>query len=114
MKNLVFIILLIALACSSKNPGGENVSLSPADFKAKLAATPDAVLLDVRTQEEANESRIRKNQLNFDFNSPEFKILIKGMDKTNPYFVYCAAGKRSAKAANMMSDLGFTKLYLLD
>ena len=107
---IVFIGLSLTM-CSKKQE--EMLSLSPQQFQQQLKNTPDAVLLDVRTLEEVQAGRI-KGEINFDFKSAEFPILIKGLDKSKAYFVYCASGVRSGKAADQMRNEGFEKVYTLE
>lgn len=114
MKKYFFILVVtIAIAgCASKEEKASS-SLSPQAFQSQLQTTTDAVLLDVRTLEEVQTGRI-KGEINFDFKAPEFNLLIKGLDKTKPYFVYCASGVRSGKAADKMKEEGFEKVYTLE
>jgi rhodanese-related sulfurtransferase len=86
--------------------------LAPEDFQKKLKSTEQAILIDVRTPGEVQQGMIA-GAVPIDFNSPDFKSKISKLDKTKPYFVYCAAGGRSSKAANMMEELGFKKVYNL-
>lgn len=105
------ILFFVVISCSTGEK--EKVSLSPKEFQDKIASVPNAVILDVRTKDEVRQGYI-KGAMNFDFNAPEFNTLMQGMDKTKPYFVYCAAGKRSAKAAERMRDMDFQHVYTLD
>lgn len=109
---LIAIVILMMGACNSSKDS-KITTLSPADFQLKLKETPNAVLLDVRTLEEVQAGRL-KGEINFDFKAPEFDVLIKGLDRTKPYFVYCASGVRSGKAAEKMEEEGFEKIYTLD
>src|SRR5258708_642552 len=107
--NRLFIAMVILSglsSCSSKPT--KNFSLSPAEFEHRAMATSNAVILDVRTPEEVKTAYI-KGAINFDFNRPEFKILISGLNKTKPYFVYCGSGESCDKAAEMMRGDGFEK-----
>jgi len=115
MKKYIFILVVAAsiAGCASKETKESTSALSPAAFQTQLQAAPDAVLLDVRTLEEVQTERI-KGEVNFDYNAPEFNLLIKGLDKAKPYFVYCASGVRSGKAADKMKELGFEKVYTLE
>jgi rhodanese-related sulfurtransferase len=113
MKKSCLILTLVIASCVPKKGAEENPLLKPGDFQAKIAAMPGAMVLDVRTPEEVASGRI-KGALNFDFKSPEFKVLIKGLDRHQPYFVYCAKGSRSSKAADMMRDMDFEKVYALE
>ena len=112
MKKYIFLLLIGSplSACSEKD---DSTLLAPKAFQQRFQETPNAVLLDVRTLEEVEAGRI-KGEINFDFKAPEFDVLIKGLDKTKPYFVYCASGVRSAKVAAKMESEGFEKVYLLE
>lgn len=113
MKNITHIILFTLLLNSCSTSPAENYSLTPAAFQEKLASTSEALLLDVRTPEELQTGYL-KGALNFDYKSPQFKILIEGLDKEKTYFVYCASGVRSGKAADVMREVGFKKVYTMD
>jgi rhodanese-related sulfurtransferase len=114
IKKCVFILVVMATlaGCSSRGEK-ESTSLAPQAFQDQLKAMPDAVLLDVRTLEEVQTGRI-KGEINFDYKAPEFSILIKGLDKSKTYFVYCASGVRSGKAAEQMREEGISKVYTLE
>ncbi len=68
------------------------------------------VILDVRTAEEYNIGYI-EDAVNVDFNGSNFKKMIKLMDKQKIYLVYCESGTRSKKAVDLMSEMGFKKIY---
>lgn len=52
--------------------------------------------------------------MNFNWNGESFLNQIANIDKSQPVFVYCLSGGRSASAANKMRSLGFTKVFELD
>jgi rhodanese-related sulfurtransferase len=79
---------------------------------AKLGATPDAVLLDVRTAGEIAAGKI-EGALSLDFFDPTFDQKLGKLDKAKTYFVYCRSGQRSANACRSMHEMGFAKLYNL-
>lgn len=69
-------------------------------------STPNAVLLDVRTEEEYSEGHIPKSM-----NVPLHKINnISGYikNKNTPIFVHCLSGARSAQAAAALGRMGYT------
>ena len=86
--------------------------LAPGDFQKKLKSTEKAILIDVRTPAEVQQGMI-PGAVPIDYNSPDFKSKISKLDKSKPYFVYCAAGGRSSKAVNLMEEMGFKKVYNL-
>ena len=90
------------------HPACKNVSANA--FAATLQATPDAVLIDVRTQHEFQSGHLPK-ALNMDISMGVFKRKLADLDKNKVYFLYCRSGNRSSVAANMMANAGFTQIY---
>ena len=111
MKTVMLMIACVtAMLCANAQQADQ--SLDAKSFQAKLASTPDAVLLDVRTPEEVSKGFI-SGAVNIDFNAADFAHKISGLDKSKTYFVYCAKGGRSSQAVELMNKEGFTKLYNL-
>ncbi|WP_165933373.1 thioredoxin domain-containing protein [Arundinibacter roseus] len=79
-------------------------------FKNKLSSTPNGQLLDVRTFEEYAQGHL-KNSLNIDVTGSSFEQKTLALDKSQPVFVYCLSGARSAKAAKQLVDNGFKEVY---
>jgi rhodanese-related sulfurtransferase len=76
--------------------------------------TPDAVILDVRTEEEFESGYIEGAQL-IDIRQPqEFMDSIQALDKTKSYFVYCRSGARSGQACQLLGQLGVEAAYNLE
>lgn len=100
MKKLLWIAIL-AVACS-KAPS-EKV-LAPAAFESNYKSTPNAILLDVRTEEEVANGKIAeaKNIVYDDAFATKLDSLPK-----QPLFVYCGSGIRSAKAAVILREKGY-------
>jgi|JI10StandDraft_1071094.scaffolds.fasta_scaffold08352_10 thioredoxin 1 len=104
MKKLLMLLLLVA--CSEKKT--ESL-LSPTDFDSKLKATENAFVLDVRTEEEVSTGVIEDaTNIVYDANFAD-KV---GSLEQKPIFVYWAAGGRSAKAATILRDKGYTVFEL--
>ena len=80
-------------------------------IKAK-GADPLFKILDVRTTQEFSENRI-KDALNIDVKALDFKEKIEKLDKNGTYLAYCKGGVRSARAMNLMKELGFKLVYNL-
>ncbi|MEO7989544.1 MAG: rhodanese-like domain-containing protein [Chryseolinea sp.] len=81
-------------------------SLKSKDFQQKLANTSDAILLDVRTDEEFKSEHI-PNAININVMEDSFIAKIAALDKTKTYFVYCRSGGRSGSACSIMSKQGY-------
>ena len=89
------------------------MNLSEQEWWEKLQMDNNAVILDVRTQDEWNRGII-PGAINIDiYKGQGFIYAIEELDKTKSYYVYCAAGARSGQACNIMSQLGFTTTYNL-
>jgi len=106
----VFFVLLFGMACAQSNPAKEATTvkykdLNAAQFQEKMNE-PNAVIIDVRTDEEFAQGNIA-GAIKIDYRSRDFKTQIDALDKSKAYYVYCASGGRSAKACNMMERSGF-------
>ncbi|PWA03905.1 rhodanese-like domain-containing protein [Flavobacterium psychrotolerans] len=89
------------------------MNLTQQDWTAQLEEDANAVILDVRTEDECNEGII-PNALMIDINKGQaFVSQIEGLDKSKNYYVYCRSGARSAKACEIMHELGFENAYNL-
>jgi rhodanese-related sulfurtransferase len=79
----------------------------------QLENDENAVILDVRTEDECNEGIIPQ-AVNIDiYKGQGFIYLIEELDKTKNYYVYCRSGARSAQACSIMNQLGFEKTFNL-
>jgi rhodanese-related sulfurtransferase len=102
------LVLLLLIACTAQK--AETI-LSPKEFDTKYKNTPNAILLDVRSEAEVKEGALPKAK-NIVYDD-SFSNKLGGLSKEMPIFVYCAAGKRSAKAAEILEEKGFKKVYQL-
>ena len=82
-------------------------------WKIGLENDSETIILDVRTPEEFEASRI-PNSVNIDFYNPEiFMQEIGKLDKDKSYYIYCRTGVRSANSCQLMKELGFINIYNL-
>ncbi len=112
-KNLIVLLTLLALGLASCGNGGtaqaggqQTVTLNATEFNAKLNATADKQIIDVRTPEEFSGGHL-KDAKNINIYDQDFAAQLEKLDKNKPVFVYCKGGGRSAKAAEQMSSMGF-------
>ena len=133
MKIITFFFLSVLLfaGCSSKDTSsGETVEESteqsaeetkPEAFvrfidvpfaKGLIASNKNLMLIDVRTPEENAEGGIDNSSV-VDVESDDFEEKIAEFPRDTTYLVYCRSGKRSTRAVNKMSEMGFTRLYML-
>ena len=113
MKNIL--ITMLALIIFSCGPGGSssNDTLAPGAFDDALKADSAIVLLDVRSPEEAAAGFIEGAE-NMNFNDESFSSSLDSLDHSKKYFVYCASGKRSGKATDLMKEKGFQNVTTLE
>lgn len=114
--HLLSILLVFGIfACQAQNKvnasGEDGVEvLSVAGFKAKIKEKK-VQLIDVRTPEEYAEGHIGK-ALNIDVQSADFESRVQAMiSKDKPVAVYCRSGKRSQRAAETLSSMGYKVIY---
>ena len=113
LKNYLFIVLLLT-GCMYIRPKQNGMSdLSQNEWAKALTEQPQAVVLDVRTEEEF-ESGYIPNAINIDIQMGNIFIdEINTLNKNKSYYVYCRSGARSAQAVQLMRDLGFNETYNL-
>ena len=88
--------------------------LSQEEWKEQLVNDTNAVILDVRTDNEIAEGVIA-NAIHIDiYKGQDFINEIEDLDKSKNYYVYCRSGNRSGQACNIMEQLGFENTYNLE
>jgi thioredoxin 1 len=110
MKNNICSIIFFTIFYFVNIPFGIAQVLSVDEFEKKYAESSTAQLVDVRTSGEYGGGHLPKAQ-NIDYRSADFAQKIQTLDKTKPVFVYCLAGGRSAEAATIFKQNGFTEVY---
>jgi rhodanese-related sulfurtransferase len=88
-------------------------NLSSERFKAIIANDKDGVIIDLRTTDEINKGFI-KGSIQLNFLAKDAEQQIDKLDKNKTYYIYCAAGGRSADAAEYMESHGFKRIYNLE
>lgn len=83
------------------------------EWSIKLAEDDNAVIIDVRTDEEIEEGKI-PNATAMDIRNPsEFMESAHKLDPSKNYYVYCRSGGRSAQACALFNSLGIKNTYNL-
>ena len=89
------------------------MNISQEEWWEKVQADSNAVILDVRTEDEWNRGII-PGATNIDiYKGQGFIYAVEELDKNKNYYVYCAAGARSGQACNIMNQLGFENTFNL-
>lgn len=113
MKKLGFILLtagLFALTACKNEKAAEIEMVSPVQVYEAVYGEDSLQLVDVRTPEEYAVSHL-KNAQNICVTDDDFRDKVVSLDKYKPVYVYCRSGGRSAKAAKILKEMGFTKVY---
>lgn len=88
-------------------------NLSPEAFEAQLKAEPEAILLDVRTENEFQSGHL-DGAIHLNYFDYDLIERIEKLDPQKPYFIYCRSGRRSIRVCVLMRNSGFQHLYHLD
>jgi len=89
------------------------INLDQKTWWSQFLADENGVILDVRTEDEYNEGSIPE-AINIDiYKGQGFIYRVEELDKFKNYYVYCAAGLRSANACGAMEQLGFKNIFNL-
>lgn len=106
MKKLfiVFLTLFLLIGCSNDN--SDNGLISYMDAKEKII-NENAILVDVRTEDEYNENHI-SGAVNIPLDSINEAV---SLNQDTPIIVYCQSGNRSSQALIKLETLGYTDVY---
>lgn len=118
MKKVFLIVLALTafVACQIKVENkvygkGEVVSVGVDEF-ARAIADSAVQLVDVRTAEEYSQGTI-PGSVNIDVNSGNFGVTADSLlDKDRTVAIFCRSGRRSKKAAEILSLNGFNVVEL--
>ena len=87
--------------------------LTQDEWVSQLENDDNAVILDVRTDDEVADGIIL-NAVHIDiYKGQDFISEIENLDESKNYYVYCRSGNRSGQACNIMNQLGFENTYNL-
>lgn len=87
--------------------------LSQQEWTEKLEADDNALVLDVRTQEEVDLGMI-PNAIHIDiFKGQGFIYEVEELDKSKNFYVYCKSGGRSGQACAILNQLDVKNAYNL-
>lgn len=88
-------------------------NLTQQEWEEKVAADENAVILDVRTEQESMQGMLANAQCLDIFQRDSFLAGLEKMDKSKSYYVYCRSGQRSASACQVMDQMSFANTYSL-
>lgn len=87
--------------------------LTQTQWRDQLSSDQNAVIIDVRTDDEISEGYI-PNALTMDIYNPHaFMEKAKQLDPAKNYYVYCRSGGRSLQACAVLRSIGVNNTYNL-
>jgi rhodanese-related sulfurtransferase len=104
---LILIALLLLSCVDKKDPQVYKIT---ADQMLEAIENESIQLLDVRTKEEFCAGKIKHAQ-NIYIVNDDFRARAEMLDKDKPVYLYCKTGGRSAKAAEVLKEMGFKIIY---
>ena len=108
LKNTLSVCaLIIALAYDAN---GQTVDATT--FENKIT-NKEVQILDVRTPEEFDLGHLSNAMLANWNEKDEFMRRINALDKDEPIYIYCLSGRRSAEAAKVLRERGFSEVIEL-
>ncbi len=107
---LAYLFITVLIGITGCMADGQE-TLSPKDFKAKLAL-PEVQLVDIRTPVEYDLGYIEGAD-NIDFYNIAFIANISKLDKEKPLAIYCKSGGRTKEAMKQLAKEGFKTIYAL-
>ena len=111
LKYILMVAFFTIFSCSLIN--SESINQMNSDELIEFIELNDAILVDVRTEDEYNSGYI-ESSLNIDYYSNEFSVNADKLDKNTPIILYSRSGKRSSMSANKILKIGFKEIYNLE
>lgn len=112
MKKITLILLFVVLTQGVYWAQIRNVNSE--QFRTELKSNKNAVLIDLRTNDELKSKGKIKGATQIDFFEAGAEKKLLALDKNKTYLLYCAGGGRSGDAAELMLKNGFKSLYNLE
>ncbi len=109
LRNVVALTIALLVTSVSMLAGEKVKSITPTQAQ-KLIKSAKVVVLDVRTPAEYRSGHL-VNAILVDYYEKNFLENVMKLDKELPVVVYCARGRRSEDATNIMVNNGFKKVY---
>lgn len=106
----IFLTLTIFIFMIFSGCGNNFKHISHDEAKKIIAENPDAIILDVRTQEEYDKKHIPKALLVpiDNLRAGDFSAL---PDKNKIILVYCRTGRRAEDSAKILTEHGYKNVY---
>lgn len=112
MKRIMILlgISLLLCGCGEEKQDTSNEMITCAKMKEMLASDKNALLIDVRNEDEYAEGHLDK-AINYKYSVVVDELDRQGIDKKTPIIVYCKTGNRSDLAYTQLRNSGYENVY---
>ncbi|HZW77012.1 MAG TPA: rhodanese-like domain-containing protein [Flavobacteriaceae bacterium] len=111
IKILLLLSLIIGFfACKESSKSEISKVITVEEAHRALASDMEYQLIDVRTVDEFKEGHL-PGAVNICVTDDNFEKQLIHLDKNKPVYLYCRSGKRSARAAEILTQKGFKEIY---
>jgi rhodanese-related sulfurtransferase len=100
-------IVLVAAVAIAACSAGSTTAVRTVEADEAVALLGTRTIIDVRTPAETAHGTIA-GAITIDFQAGDFRERVAELERDGSYLVYCRSGNRSAQAAAVMAELGFT------
>jgi len=132
MRKIIVLFLPLLAACNNNSDDQSNASEDQAKTTdAELAIEtsyrdldveefsqyvydPNAVVLDVRTEDEWQANGVIPGAVKIDFFDKDFEQIVSGISKQKSIYVYCHGGGRSSDASEKLIKMGYQDVFNLE
>lgn len=104
-----FFLMLFTAACSDTQSQANYQSITQEEAKQLMDTTTDYLILDVRTEEEYQESHI-PNAICIPNETIDETVKEQLPNLEQTILVYCRSGNRSKQASQKLAELGYTNI----
>jgi len=110
MKKFLSALMILVVALCAGCGGGNFKHLTQPEAKKMIASNPDAIILDVRTQEEFDKKHI-PNAISLPLEKLRDGDFSKLPDKDATILIYCWTGRRAEDSAEILANNGYKNVY---
>ena len=108
---LIFAMLMILTGCGGQVMENSYLQITQEEAKNMMDANPDAIILDVREQDEYDAGHIAGAVLLPVGTISKDTAAEAIPEKDSVVLVYCRSGNRSKTASAILVELGYTQVY---
>ncbi|WP_425391674.1 rhodanese-like domain-containing protein [Ekhidna sp.] len=106
MMRMLFVFTFLVSCASASQSSIEQIDAE----KVVQLVEKGVTIVDIRTPAEYQSGHI-PGVIHIDFLNKVFLDSMQSLNKGEPVIIHCASGGRSAKAAKMLQEAGFDKIY---